>query len=146
MSNEFIGSGITFGFNSAGSPSTYTTLAGIASLEPPASIADDLDASALDSTAKEFVTGLADPGECTMVVNLRKATTGSAPWVASQTAFEAYANDGVLHGFKITFPGSTTVVYSFSGFVKQFKISRLDPNAVATADVVIKVSGAITKA
>ena len=146
MANEFTGLGITFGFNTVGAPTVYTSLAGIASMEPPAAVAADIEVSALDSTAKEFITDLPDAGQCTITVNMRKTTAGAAPWVASQTALEAYANDGVLHGFKITYPGSTTLVYSFSGFVKQFKISQLSPGAAATGDIVIKVSGAITKA
>lgn len=146
MANEFIGSGVTFGFNSVGSPSVYTTLAGVTVLDVPAAETDDIDVTALDSTGKEFIQGLGDGGTLTFTVNLRKATTGAAPWVASQTAFEAYAGDGITHGFKITFPGSTTVVYSFSGQVKKFAIQGVSATSAATAEVSIKVSGAVTKA
>ena len=50
MANEFIGSGVTFGFNSVGSPSVYTTLAGVTVLDVPAAETDDIDVTALDST------------------------------------------------------------------------------------------------
>lgn len=146
MANEFIGSGVTFGFNSVGAPSTYTTLAGVTSIDVPALESDDIDVTALDSSGKEFIQGLGDGGTITFPVNLRKATSGAAPWVASQTAFEAYSNDNVLHGFKITFPGSTTVVYSFSGYVKKFAVQGISPNSAAVAEVSIKISGAVTKA
>ena len=33
MANEFTGSGVTFGFNSVAVPATYTTLAGVTSME-----------------------------------------------------------------------------------------------------------------
>lgn len=146
MANEFIGSGVTFGFNTVGAPSTYTTLAGVTSIDVPALESDDINVTALDSTGQEFIQGLGDGGTLSFPLNLRKATSGAAPWVASQTAFEAYSNDNVLHGFKITFPGSTTVVYSFSGFVKKFAISGVSATSAATADVSIKISGAVTKA
>ena len=145
MANEFIGSGVTFGFNTVGAPTVYTTLAGVTNLDVPAAETDDIDVTALDSSAKEFIQGLGDGGTLTFTLNLRKATSGSAPWVASQTAFEAYAGDTITHGFKITFPGSSTVVYSFSGQVKKFAIAGVSATSAATAEVSIKISGAIVK-
>ena len=145
MANEFTGSGVTLGFNTVGAPSVYTTLAGVTRCDVPTLTSDDIEVTALDSTAKEYITGLGDGGDVTFDVNLRKATAGSAPWVASQTAFEAYNGDQILHGFEITFPGATDVVYTFNGYVKEFKIEVGGANVATTASGVIKVSGAIVK-
>lgn len=145
MALEFTGTGVLLSFNTVGAPTVYTTLAGTTDLKPPAASIDDIEVTALDSTGKEFIPALADNGEVTFTLMLRKATAGNAAWVASQTAFEAYANDGIVHGFKIIYPGTATLVYTFSGYVKEFAVDPLSPSNAASASCSIKVSGAVTR-
>lgn len=97
-----------------------------------------IEASNLDSTAREFIMGLPDEGEITLELNFDPDDT-------EHDKLEDVRASRTLTQFKITMTDTTPTTYTFSGYVlsvsKNFVIDDL-----VKASVTIRVSGAVVKA
>lgn len=113
-------------------------------------MADDIEVTNLDSTAKEYVTGLPDNGELTL--NLNIADIASHRWlkdnVGTGTRFEfciGYSDGStdptIGSGPAITAPSSRTADI-FTASVKSFR-KTVDGNNVVRGTATLRVSGAI---
>lgn len=116
-------------------------------------MADDIEVTNLDSTAKEYVTGLADNGEVSMTLNM--ADVASHRWlkenVGTGTRFywcigysDGSADPTIGSGPTITAPSSRTSDI-FQASVKSFRVS-VSGNEVVRATITLRISGAITRA
>jgi hypothetical protein len=149
MAGEIPGTSVSFQIGDAATPTeVFTTVLGVASIPRiPAAKSPEIDVSALDSTAAEFILGLKDAGEFTMPINLRRGT--STGWIASQQTLEGYSGDNVLRGFKFIIKDATNtttlVTYTGKCFVTAFEPINAAPNQAVQAEVTFRVSGAITK-
>ena len=103
----------------------------------------EIEVTALDSTGAEFITGLGDGGEVTFTLNMRKAASGGG-WLAVQAQLQGYHGDGALHNFKAKIGSPVTKVHAFAAFVKTFRLGAASANSAITAEVVLRVSGAVT--
>ena len=112
----------------------------------PALVSDDIEVSALDSAAKEFIIGLGDAGNTEFQLNLRKKASGSG-YIAIQAQLEGYANDGLPHNFKLIVNFGVTMIrtYSWAAFVKSFVPGAPGVNSQVTASVTLRNTGAVVR-
>ena len=106
--------------------------------------AAEIDVSDLQSTAKEFVTGLADNGSMTL-------TGFYDPNDEGQRTLETLRETGAINSYRIGVRNAISVgsptgftTFSFSGFVQTFPIS-LGVDAAVTFTVTVRITGPITK-
>jgi hypothetical protein len=124
------GFGTTFSYLST-DPSTYTALAEVLSVTPPSISVETIDATHMgsDDGFREFIASLKDGGECTVNMNYVEA---------SATLLQTLVLAG-METFKITFPGSSTVV--FTGIPTAFTFDDVVIDDKIAMSLTIKVSG-----
>jgi hypothetical protein len=149
MAGEIPGTSVSFQIGDAATTEVFTTVVGVASIDRiPAPVSPEIDVSALDSAAAEFILGLGDAGSFVVTLNIRKPATGTG-YIASQHTLEGYAGDNILRGWKVIVkdPTNTTTLktYTGKGFVRSFVPSVGGPNSALQAAVEIRVSGAVTR-
>lgn len=121
---------------------TYTAIAQIRDLSGPAMSADAIESTHRDGGGdKEFIAGLRDGGEVTFDLVFDPALTTHSPSASGGllTAFKAGSKDG----YKVEFADSAPTVAAFDAIVTGFQ-PKMPLNDMQTADVTLKVSGAIT--
>lgn len=114
-------------------------------------MSDDIDATNLRSTAKEFRTGIPDNGEAAMQIN-HKSTDDTHIYLASQ------AGNGVLHKFMVCLSESDTAPtvaggelvpptdctsYGFDATVKSYR-GAIKVNDLIRKTCTLRISGAVT--
>lgn len=112
---------------------TFTPIANIKDFSGFDGSASELDVTNLDSTAKEFRTGLTDPGQFSINIDYDDTNAG-------HQALRARQISAVVSSFKLTLP--TADVITFSGYVKKFTLAG-GVDAVAKTAVDIRISGAV---
>lgn len=132
---------------------TVATLGNVGDLGEFGGQSDDIDVTNLDSTAKEFLTGLPDNGELTLQLNLN-------PQDANHQDLMAKNGNGVRYPFLIGLSDGTTpptalggalvppaasarTSFAFSASIKSFRFGAKTNDAIRVT-VVLRISGAIT--
>lgn len=119
------------------SPVTYTAVANVVSISGIGGQKSDIDITNFDSTAKEFLTGLEDPGEVQVEINF-------APSAATHDTLWTLKNDGTLRTWRVRMSGTSPYDYfEFAATVKQFQVN-FQTDDVVRATVTLRLSGAIT--
>lgn len=113
---------------------TYTNIANVKDFSGFDGSASEIDRTNLDSTAKEFLLGITDPGQFTANIDYDSANAGHVALRARQVS-------GVLSNFKLTLPNATVI--TFTGFVKKFSLAG-GVDALAKTAVDIRISGPVT--
>lgn len=126
--------GLAYTSGGAATPQTYTKVNGLLSFDGFDGSADELDTTDLDSTAKEFVSGIKDEGKFGFEMKTLKTDNG-------QIALRAARTNGNIVGLKLTLPDAS--VASFSALVKTIPTSG-GVNAVLKGKVDCKISGPVT--
>lgn len=120
------------------SPVTYTDTANVTAISGLGGQKGDIETTNFDSLAKQFLTGLEDPGQVQVEINYAPADT-------SQTAIWALKESGALRTWRIQSPGASPAPYfSFSATVQQFQVNW-QTDDIVRATLTLRVSGAITK-
>lgn len=114
-------------------PQTYTKINGLLSFDGFDGAADELDTTDLDSTAKEFVSGIKDEGKFGFEIKSLKNDAG-------QISLRAARTSGAITGLKLTLPDTT--VATFNVLVKTLPTSG-GVNAVLKGKVDCKISGPV---
>jgi hypothetical protein len=128
---------ITIGTATA-TPTAWIKVGQMKTIKPSGSSAPDIDVTDLDSTAKEFRTGLRDPGSMTMDNFCLDSDTGQAAILAAFAAQTAKS-------FKVTYPSGATPIRTFTASVKKFpEIADISTDGVLTGSIELKISGAVT--
>ena len=119
----------------------YTTIAQIRDMVGPTMSMNALDVSTRDVSWKEYIAGQRDGGEVKFdCVFDSDSATHSATVVGG---FIKSLVDGSVGLYKLLFADGTPVTASFSALV--VKVEPKDPyDGVQTADVTLKITGAIT--
>ena len=132
-SNAFAGVGTKF---YRGSVAPANLVAEVNSIAGPNATRNQIDVTSLDSTGgyKEYIGGFRDGGEVTLNMNFTKASYG-----LMQNDFE----DNDLVSYIIVLPDASATTISFDGFVQNLGFAVPTDDKV-TADITIKVSGAVT--
>ena len=117
-------------------PTTYTAVANVKTMNGFDGAASEIDVTNLSSTAKEKRLGLVDNGAISLGIHQNNGDAG-------QAAVRARQVDGVATNFKVILPSGSLPTASFSGFVKKFSTS-VGVDAVVDASVDITINGAVT--
>lgn len=121
--------------------SGYTTIGQIRDITGPAMALDAIDSTHRGSAWKTALPGQLDGGEVTFDIaydpDLATHAAGAAPGLVY------YMVNRTQKSFRVNFPDSTPATATFTGFVTKFT-PKEPQNDLLTADVTIKVGGAIT--
>lgn len=123
--------------------SSYTTIAQVRDLNPPAPEVTPIDVTNRDSTNfwMEFIAGLKSGGEATFdIVYDPDQTTHSA---SASGGLLTLLQAGTVNNFQVAFPDPTPTTFTFAALVTKF-VPKAPLRDALTADVTLKVSGAIT--
>lgn len=114
---------------------TYVQIKGLTSIDGPDGEASDIEVTTLDSTAKEYLTGLPDEGNMSLAGYHYSADPG-------QVMARAAKASRISHDFRITY--SDGEAYTFKGGVKSAgRTAGVDAAVEATYS--IKINGPVTK-
>lgn len=125
---------------------TYVVVGGVEGLTLPGIAREEVDVTALDSTAREFIGDLPDTGEASFTLMLRRGASGT-DYQVGQQRMEALAIANTVVSFQFDLPpGATTTParYTVQGFVKAFQVVAQVRDALK-ANVTIRFTGAPTK-
>jgi hypothetical protein len=114
-------------------PVAYTKIKGLTSFDGFDGTADELDTTDLDSTAKEFISGIKDEGKFGFEAKTLKTDPG-------QIALRANRTSGAVVGMILTLPD--TSVASFNVIVKSMPTSG-GVNAVLKGKIDCRISGPV---
>lgn len=125
--------------NGDGPPETFTAISEVTAFEPPDEQGDDHEVSHFESPdrTKEYIRGMIDAGEATFTINYNPAV-----YVAHQTLV-TLKSSGEIVNWKFEFPDGMETD-AFPAYIKGFKPS-IGPNDPLTADVTLKVAGAVVR-
>ncbi len=115
-------------------PVQWTKVANVRSYNGFDGSASEIDRTNFDSTAKEFILGLYDPGQFAMEVDQDNTDAGQ---IALMTAVVT----GLIKNFKMTLPNGNTA--TFTAYVKKFNSQGAVDQAVRRS-ANLRISGAIT--
>ena len=122
----------------ATSPLVYEAISQVVNWSGPDGSASEIDVTALDSAAKEFLMGLPDEG------NLSIECIHDPNEASHETLRAARANQ-TLMSFQIALTDSPQTTYTVDGYVMGFTLSAgVDDKVGATYS--IRLTGAVTKA
>lgn len=133
----------TFSIGTTGGSPTYTVIGEILEISQNGKQNTFAETTNLQSSGKEWLPTLLDPGEFQMTLN---RVPGDAGQVALKTAFDSKT----INPYKIILPKTATQTtagdtYSFSAFCSAMDdISGLGPEKVIQMKVTVKVTGAVT--
>ena len=115
-----------------------TTIGHLTSISVPGPVKTEIDVTDFDSSASEFLPGLADYGEISLSGWFDEADAG-------QTILSADANNiaATTKAFTIDFTRQD-VQYQFNAWVKSFVPKAGGPNEAYGFDAVLRVTGAVT--
>lgn len=134
--NAFSAQGTVLKRGNGASSEIFTSIGEIKSIQGPSGTANLLDATHLESTAKEYVLGIPDEGEIRITMN----------WVPSSTQHQGLITDRlnrVKRNFNIVWSDNGAAVHAFSAYVTNFEISA-GTDAIVEASVTLKITGALT--
>lgn len=125
--------------NTTATPTAWIKVGQITNIKGSSSAAPDIEVTDLDSTQKEFLTGLPDPGTVSMDAYCVDSDSGLA-------AMEASFNAATSKNYKITFPSGSTPIRTFAASVRSFpQIGDASKDGVVTGTIELRRSGAVTK-
>lgn len=138
MSGEVKTQGTKLQLAGTASPITYTNTANVTSISGLGGQKGDIDITNFDSTAKEFLTGLEDPGQVQVEINYSPSdTTQDTLWDLKES--------GALRTWRIRLSGTSPFNYfQFTATVQQFQVN-FQTDDVVRATVTLRVSGSIAR-
>jgi hypothetical protein len=129
--------GLTITAAGTATPATFTAINNIKDFSGFDGAASELDRTNLQSTAKEFLLGLVDPGNFTINIDVDQNDTG-------QAAVRAKQQSGAISTFKLVLPGGVAnETYTFTAFVKKFTTTG-GVDAIVKGQVDLRISGTVT--
>lgn len=124
----FHGKGTTVSFDGG-------ALAEVVSIQPPGITNETVDVTPLGGTARVFLAGIPDHGECVLVLYGDDGV---------RSAIRAKAASGAESEAVITFADDSATTATFDCFVTGFSPEVMDTGSAATISVTLKVTGAVT--
>lgn len=120
--------------------SVYTVVAQVRDISGPNMSADEIEVSDRDLAWKQFIAGQRDGGEIAFDLVYDPDLASHSATVAGGLITLLAA--GSTNNFRVSFADATPATATFAGFVKEVQ-PKAPYNDTMTADVTIKVSGAI---
>ena len=136
MTLAVLGSGATLQLGSGASPQVYTTIAEVLRCGPIGSTNPEVDVTNLDSTAKEYIAGLADGNSLEFDVNWISGNTQQTSLRTSQAA-------GSTVNIKMVWPTSPNTTAVFDLVLLSFEISETSAESQVMASISGRITGSI---
>lgn len=131
--------GVVISVADGASPLVYSAIGEIVSFTGPGGSANVIDVSALDSSAREKLVGLADNGQLTLEVNYDPANE------ATHSSLRVDRDAATLRDFRIVFTDTGAEQWDFQGYILGFSVGgSVDEKVNAT--YTIEITGTITVA
>lgn len=137
MSNEVETQGIVLKRGGDGSPTTYTALSNVISIDGPGGSSSEIDITNLSSSAKEFKIGLKDEGTLSVELNYDPSDTG-------HTGLLSDRDNRTRRSFQIVLTDSGAEVWSFEAYVQEARLS-IQPDNVTKLNITLRISGPVTR-
>ena len=137
MTVAVLGSGATLQLGSGASPQVYTTIAEVLRCGPIGSTNPEVDVTNLDSTAKEYIAGLADGNSLEFDVN----------WISSntqQTSLRTQQASGSTVNMRMVWQTSPNTTAVFDLVLLSFEISETSAESQVMASISGRITGSIT--
>lgn len=132
----FRGSGTVLSRGDAASPEVFTAVGDVISISGPAITKDEIEVTALDSTSKEFIGALDDPGEITLELNWN-------PQDSEHVNLRADAEGSTVRNYRIVWNDVSSTTVDFAAEVMEFSLNT-EPNDAVKGSVRMKITGALT--
>jgi hypothetical protein len=114
---------------------TYAPIGKVVSFEGPGGKSSEIDATTLESTAKEFLIGLADEGSFSFELNLDTSDETHAALRDDRAA-------RALRSFKLALADDATTTLTFDAYVMEYRLSgRAD--GIVKLNVGLRISGPV---
>ena len=136
MTSAVLGSGATLRLGSGASPQVYTTIAEVVRCGPIGSTNPEVDVTNLDSTAKEYIAGLADGNTVDFDVNWLVGNTEQTSLRTSQAA-------GSTVNLTMVWQTSPNTIAQFDLVLLQFEMGETTPEQQVTASISGRITGSI---
>ena len=135
MTSAVLGLGTALQVSDAASPEVYTTIAEVLTISGPQLTAEDVEVTNMDSTAKEYISGISDGGSINFELN----------WIAQtqQTTLRDDVEAGTARNYRVVFPTSPNTTASFNARCTEFSMTA-EPNTQVRATANLKISGSVT--
>lgn len=131
-----VGKTITLGSATA-TPAAWTQITEVKSIKPAGGQASKIDVADLDSTAKEYRSGLIDNGAISLEIHDKVSDAGQ------QAVLASFTNQTVC-SYKITLTGGS--IRTFSATVLKFPTNPdASVDGVQTGSIELQISGAVTR-
>jgi hypothetical protein len=130
--------GATFAIEDTGDPDTYLEIAEVKGFSGiGAGAAPEIDATSFDSTAAEYLQGLADEGVASLRMNYTSGANQDLCWAARAS--------GDVQSFQLSIPFGTPQLWTFDAFVQTFEVTG-EVNGIVEANMGVRITGPITVA
>ena len=136
MTSAVLGSGATLQLGSGASPQVYTTIAEVLRCGPIGSTNPEVDVTNLDSTAKEYIAGLADGNTVDFDVNFIAGNTQQESLRTSQAA-------GSTVNLKMVWQTSPNTNAQFDLVLLGYEIGETTSESQVMASISGRISGSI---
>lgn len=132
----FRGTGSQFLRGDGASPEVFTAVGDIITIGGPAISKDEIEVTALDSTAKEFIGALDDPGEITLELNTNFQD-------AQQVGLRSDAEGNAQGNYRIIWNDVSSTQVDFLAEVMDWS-ANTEANDAVKSSVRLKISEALT--
>ena len=136
MTSAVLGKNATLQLGSGASPQVYTTIAEVLRCGPIGSTNPEVDVTNLDSTAKEFIAGLAEGNTVDFDVNWLVANT-------QQTSLRTSQASGSTVNFRMVWQTSPNTTAQFDLVLLTFEIGETTAESQVSASISGRISGSI---
>lgn len=134
--NALKSQGIFVRYGDGGSPEVFTAIGEVVSIDGPGGEAAIIDATHLQSTAKEKLIGLPDEGRVSLGCNL-------VPGDAGQIQLRNDRLNATRRNYKITLTDSPATNLAFAAYCMGFKVNGAVDDKIS-ATIELEVTGAVT--
>lgn len=126
--------------DTSASPNAYVQVLQVLGIDPPTSERSQRETTDLDATARTFRSGLIDHQDMTLRLEWDEA-------LASHAALNTFFDNNTEKTWRITVTDpSPNRTYTFNGSITRVDLDELGVDGIQTATVVVKPSGAVTRA
>lgn len=134
-SSAVLTQGTKFAVSTDSSPPSFSDIPEIKTISGPDGSAPLIDVTDLDSTAREYKTGLKDEGSFQLTIMY-------IPTNAVHITLRDAWSDRTTMRFRVTFADSGTTVWEFTGIVQNMS-GNINIDSVVESNITIKISGEI---
>ena len=133
---KFVANGTTFAVGDGASAEQFTVLPGVVDFNGPQTSAPEVDATNLDSSAREFLPGLKDNGSIDVTLHLDTQNT------QHQTLLNEVGQASSTKNYKLTFPNSNGNAV-FAAWIQNAPVTGA-VDQVVTVNASFRITGDVT--